>query len=487
MAPPPEPPSASPSASGAQPGNRAVLAVVGLGTLLSAMAGSTVNLALPSLGQEMGISIEQSRWVLQSFLLTVAALLLPMGRLSDLVGHRRVYLGGFALFGAGSLACGLSGSFGALVATRVLQGGGSAMMMATGPALLTLHTPRERRGRSLGILSSATYVGLTLGPPLGGLLVGRFGWQSIFLLNVPVALLVLAVGLRWLPGTAASPSGRPQEPFDRWGAGLMVMGLPLALVALNQGSRWGWTSMGTLATGLVGAGLLASFLVHQRRTPAPLLDLGLFRSRVFTTAATAALANYIAIFSFMLLMPFYLVEGLGFSTERTGLFLSVQPVVMALVASPAGGLSDRIGNRGLGVAGMVLLGLALLGMGGLGPGSSSAWIMGLLGLAGLGTGIFISPNSSALMGAAPPHRQGAAGSILGVARTLGMLLGVTLAAVVFHLAGGRTGVSWAEADFKAMNYAIFATAGAALVAAVVAAFGGERREGPLSSGAFPQT
>jgi len=386
-----------------------VLLVVGLGTLLGAMAGSMVNLALPSIGRDLNVSIESSRWVVQAFLIVTAVVLLPAGRLGDLIGHRRVYLIGFALFGVTSIACGLAGSFPVLVGARILQGLGAAMLIAVAPALLTTTFPPEKRGRALGVMSTATYIGLTISPPLTGLIISVLDWRWTFYLMAPVAALICALGLACLPrGTRAS-------------------------------------------------------------SPAPLFDLTLFRSPVFRWSVLAAMFNYVALFTAVLLMPFYLEEGRELSPAAVGLVLAAQPMVMALTASPSGWLSDRIGTRALTVVGMILTAGGLGGMASLSP-TSSPWVAaGWLALMGLGTGIFISPNSSALMGAAPRERQGIAGSVMAEARTMGMLLGVVLSTGVFQAAGGSTGEAWEAADFGALRLALLAGVAAAVISALAAA------------------
>jgi MFS family permease len=254
----------------------------------------------------------------------------------------------------------------------------------------------------------------------------------------------------------------------------MVVGLPCLLLALSEGHRWGLTSSWTGVTLALGiAGLTASALI-QRRSPVPLFDFGLFRSRIFTGAVVSAVANYVALFVMIILTPFYLEEGLGFTPGQVGMLLSVQPLVMALVASPSGWLSDRIGSRGLATGGMLVLAAGLFGLAGTGQGSPT-WTVALwLGVMGLGTGVFISPNSSALMGSAPRNQQGAAGSMLGEARIVGMLLGVALATVLFSSAGGRTGASWIAGDFQALALSLRVAAGVALAGALAAALRGGR-------------
>lgn len=447
-----------------------VLTVVGTGTMLSAMAGSMVNLALPDLGRDLSISIEDSRWVVQSFLLAVGALLLPAGRLGDLLGHRRVYLVGYTFFGAASLACGLAEGFASLIVFRILQGVGGAMALATSPALLTLSFPGKQRGRALGMQATATYVGLTVGPVLGGLIVSALDWRWTFYLYVPATLLILFLGFRFLPRTRVDR--RPR--FDLAGALALLVGLPSFLVILSECQRWGTGFYLTWLVAALGAVGLSTFILLQRKSASPLLDLNLFRSRMFTGASISAVANYIALFSVIILMPFYLEEGRGKSPAVTGMFLSVQPLVMALVASPSGWLSDRLGSRGLATVGMLIMAAGLFGLSGLGRESGEVRVILYLATVGLGTGIFISPNSSALMGAAPRHQQGAAGAVMAEARVLGMFIGVAMATAIFHAAGGHTGTRWRPEDFDAMHLAFLAGSAAALLGALAASLRGKK-------------
>jgi EmrB/QacA subfamily drug resistance transporter len=464
--------SSTPDAIGSKTGRRWLVAlVVGVGTLLSAMAASTVTLALPELGRELGISIDTAGWVMEAFLVAVTVLLLPAGRGSDVLGHGKVYLAGFVVFGLASLACGLAASFGWLIAFRVVQGVGGALIMATAPALLTTSFPATERGKALGIVSTATYTGLTIGPPLGGVMVSTLGWRWVFFLNVPTAALILGMGAAFLPrGTK-----RKAPPPDVAGTVSLAVGLPLLLVAIIEGPTWGWLAPGTLALGLGGAAVLAAFVAIEARARSPLLAPSLFASPAFSGAALSAMANYVSLFVPIMLMPYYLREGLGLRPIEVGLLLTAQPLVMAIVASPAGWLSDRIGTTGLATAGMALLAAGLVGLATIGAESHVATVGAWLGLMGLGTGIFISPNSSALMGAAPPDRQGVAGGVLAVARNLGMMAGVATAMTVFTVAGGTTGREWTAGEFSALRWALHVGAAVAVLGAAAAALRGATR------------
>jgi len=241
-----------------------VLVVVSIGTFLSAMAGSMVNLALPSLGRDLAVSLTASRWVVQVFLLVMGALLLLAGKLGDLVGHRRIYLAGFVLFGSASLLCGLVGSFGWLIVARALQGVGGAMVLATSPALLTLSFPASQRGRALGMQATATYLGLALGPALGGLIVSALGWRWTFFVYVPASVVVFVVGAMFLPARAARRGGRIEVPS----ALLLVLGLPLLLLSLSWGRTVGSTGGQAWIVAACGVALLAAFIVRELRVRA---------------------------------------------------------------------------------------------------------------------------------------------------------------------------------------------------------------------------
>jgi EmrB/QacA subfamily drug resistance transporter len=407
---------------------RRIFLTIGIGTFMSALDGSVVNTVLPLLRRELHTSVAGIEWVTTVYLLVVSALLLGVGRLGDLKGHKRIYLGGLSLFVVGSALCGLAPGAGALIGLRAVQAIGAAMLFSSSPAILTLSFPAEQRGKVLGAQGTMTYLGLMTGPALGGWLAKAFGWRWIFYINVPVGLAALALGALSIHSDSGETTS---ERFDLAGAALFTSGLVALLVALNQGHAWGWLSAPVLLLGLAALIALASFIVLERRRDAPMLDLSLFRSRIFSAATVSALLNYVCVYSILFLLPFLLIQGRGLDTQQAGLVLTAQPLVMAIVAPMSGALSDRIGSRLLSTGGMVLLalGLGLLAL--LSAHGSLLAIAGALGVVGLGVGIFVSPNNSALMGAAPRHRQGIAAGVLATARNVGMVLGVGMAGAVF--------------------------------------------------------
>lgn len=448
-----------------RPGSWWILVAVGAGTFMSALDASVVNVALPAMRTSLGADVAAIQWVVTVYLLTVSGTLLGFGRLGDLKGHRRVYLWGFGFFVAGSLLCAVSRTVVLLSAFRGLQAFGAAMLFANSAAILTAGFPPERRGRVLGLQATLTYLGLTVGPPLGGWLADSFGWPSIFLINVPIGVIAILLSLRFIPADAPVTGS---ERFDFAGALAFLIGLTALMVALNQGHAWGWTSPATLGLAAGAIVALSGFLWIERHTEHPMLDLSLFRSRTFSATTTSALLNYVTAYTVVFITPFYLVLGRGLTSGRAGSVLAVQSVVMATVAPLSGTLSDRIGSRIPAVSGMVVLSGAMVWLASLGAEAPLAEVATALALVGLGTGIFISPNTSALMGAAPRTRLGIASGVLAEARNVGMVLGIGMAGAVLTTVLGGQEPGPHAAFFEGVRVSYLVAAGVALLAAVAA-------------------
>jgi EmrB/QacA subfamily drug resistance transporter len=443
-----------------------VLLAIGLGTFMSALDGSVVNIILPVVRQQFSASVAAVEWVVTIYLLVISALLLSVGRLGDLRGHRSVYAAGFLVFLFGSALCGLSPSVGFLVGARGMQAIGAAMLMANAPAILTKSFPAEMRGRALGLQATMTYLGLTVGPSVGGWLATALGWRWVFYINLPVGLAALLLALRFVPRDAGDGAA---QTFDLRGAVTFALGLVSLLLALNQGEAWGWSSPATVGLLAASVILLLAFLRIERKVPAPMLDLSLFRQRTFSAAAGSAMLNYACVYTMLFLLPFYLLQARALSTAQAGLLLTAQPLMMALVAPLSGSVSDRIGTRLPSVIGMGLLAAALWLLSGLTPETPAVIFVLKLGLAGLGIGIFVSPNNSALMGAAPSHRQGIAAGTLALARNVGMVIGVAFAGAVYTIVLGHGLAGETTAILEAIRIAYLSAAGIALAGMGVAA------------------
>jgi len=449
-----------------------ILLAIGIGTFMSALDGSVVNTILPVVTDYFQTDVATIEWVVTTYLLVVSGLLLSVGRLGDLRGNKATYMWGFVVFVVGSALCGSAPSPFFLIAARGLQAIGAAMLFANSPAILTKNFPASQRGQALGLQGAMTYLGLTTGPFLGGWLSDTFGWHSVFYINIPIGLLAIWLSLTVIPRD--TPSGQT-ERFDLGGAFTFMLGLIALLFALNRGHNLGWTS--PLILGLFSASLLilGLFTWIEMHVPAPMLDLSLFQRRVFSLSTISPVLNYICVYSVLFLTPFYLIQGRGLSASRAGLILTAQPIIMALTAPVSGRLSDRVGSRLPTTLGMIIMAVGLFLLSRLTL-DSPLWMV-LLGLAisGFGTGLFVAPNNSALMGDAPRNRQGIAAGILALARNVGMVLGIGLTGAIFTTYLSRGNPDDAATLVHAFNAGLLFASGISLLAAVTSFARGDDR------------
>lgn len=430
----------TPSTTEPLPQRWLILASVVAVLLMTPLDMSAVNVILSTLREQFASSVGAVAWVSLAYLVVIAGLLLPFGRLGDLWGFRRLFLIGVALFTAASALCGLSHTLpvllgaGALeriglpmlIGARVLQGVGACMMMALSPGIITAIFPPEERGRALGFQGMGIAFGLVLGPTLGGLLTHWLGWPWVFYINVPIGLAGGIWARRMLPPL----NPHRAHPVDWPGAGLIVLTLAALMLAVTQGKDWGWLSppvFGLLAVSALAAVLLVR---HERRTSHPMLDFALFRHPVFTGANAAALLNYLGQFTALFITPFVLRDGLGLDVRQTGLIMGAIPVAVLVLAPISGALSDRLGTRLLAVIGELIVAAGLATLAVVITHRQPLWIAGALALVGVGTGLFQSPNSSAIMGSLPRTHLGVGGSILAVMRNLGMACGIAVSSAV---------------------------------------------------------
>ena len=443
------------------------LAVIGSGTFMSALDTSIVNLALPVIRGATRASVSTVEWVVLAYLITVSSALLLFGRLADIHGRRRIYVTGQLVFVLGSLACGLSGHIGGLIAARIAQALGAAMIFALSPAILVSTFPGSERGRALGMQATMTYLGMSLGPGVGGVLLGHCGWASIFFVNVPVGLVMLAVAAKVLHPDRPEAA---RQVFDPAGAATLALALASLLFVLSKGGELGWGHPLIVGLAAVAAGAGAVFVAVERRASQPALDLRLFQNRLFTASVLSAYLCYWVAASVSFLMPFFLLSACGYSPPHAGLVMMSVPVAMMVVTGPSGWLSDKIGVRvpaTMGMAGMVA-GLVLLS--GLPLSAAAGWTAACLACVGLGAGLFTAPNNSAIMGEVPENRRGVAGAILSAARTVGFASGVALAGLVYTgclAAAGDAGS--AEAAAHAVHMGLRVTVAFALAGTVCSA------------------
>ena len=428
-------------------------------SFLTAFTGSSVNIALPAIGRHFAMDAVLLSWVQTAYLLAAAMFLVPFGRLADIHGRKKIYVWGITVFAVASWSCGMVASAPLLIGLRVLQGLGSAMIFGTGVAILTSVYPPGERGRALGITIASVYIGLSLGPVLGGFLTERWGWRSVFFANLPIALVVIGLVLWRLRGEWAEARG---EPFDPVGS--VIYGLTLISVMYGLSQLPGETGVGLIALG--GLGLLL-FLWWESRVSKPVLELNLFRhSRAFAFSNLAALINYAATAAVAFLMSLYLQYIQEMSAQQAGLVLIVQPLVQALLSPLAGRLSDRIEPQVVASMGMgsTTLGLFLFLF--LGRTTPKAFIYVSLVLLGLGFALFSSPNTNAVMSAVQKRHYGVASATVGTMRLLGQMLSMGTVTLIFALYIGRVQIT-------PESYPLFLKAmHTAFVVFTVACFGG---------------
>lgn len=405
---------------------RAVQVSMALSGFLTPFAGSSFNIALPSIAREYALSAVSMSWASLAYLLTSAMFLIPFGKVADMYGRKRVFLYGIAVFTVASGLLAVYPSSSTIIAFRALQGLGSAMIFGTGVAILvTVHEPHER-GRVLGLNIAAVYVGLSVGPTLGGFLTTSFGWRSIFLVNVAVGLLVIATTLTKIKGDWAEPG---DKTFDMVGSGVysaMLLVLMYGMSLLPDADAWIWIAGGLL--------LLGVFIYVEARAENPVLDVRLFASnKAFSYSNLAALINFSATFAMTLLLSMYLQYLKALNAQQAGMVMIASPVMQALVSPVAGRLSDRYAPYRLAAVGMTVTGVSIVPFIFLEAETSLIYIAGSLALLGVGLALFASPNTNAVMGSVDKSRYGVASSTVGTMRLTGQMLSTGIAMTLFAI------------------------------------------------------
>ncbi len=413
---------------------RTLLTIAALSTFLAGFSGSSVNIALPSIGRELAMDAILLGWVATSYILASASLLLPFGRLSDIHGRKRIFTYGIIIYITASFLFLFVPSGGMLIALRVLQGVGGAMIFSTVVAIITSVFPVGERGKALGITTGMTYLGLTLGPVLGGIITEHLGWRNIFLVTVPLGLIVIILITRKVRGDWAEARG---EQFDFKGS----LAYSLSLIGIIYGFALLPAALGIALIAAGVAGILA-FIRREAGTRYPLINTHLFRTnRVFALSNLALLLNYSAAFAVSFLMSLYLQYIKGLSPQQAGLFLVAMPAVQAIFSPVAGRLSDRIEPRilvSIGI-GLITTGLALFTT--LGENTGWGFIIGTLATIGLGFGFFTSPNTNAIMSSVRERFYGVASATLATMRQVGMMFSLGIAMMILSLYVGRVEIT----------------------------------------------
>ncbi|MGW8287380.1 MAG: MFS transporter [Desulfobulbales bacterium] len=413
-----------------QPQNWLIFIMVAIGIFMATLDGSIVNIALPTIMADFGVELATIQWVVMIYLLTVTSLLLSFGRLSDIKGRRIVYSTGLVIFSLGSLLCGMAPSPYWLIGARFFQGLGAAMNMACTPALVVDTFPESERGKAIGMMGSVVAAGLTTGPVLGGLLIHYFSWRFIFYINIPIGILTAAGVFFLLKGSKADIT-RP-ETFDWPGAALLAVLLGSFLLAITHAYDWGYLSTPTLSLLSICLFAAVTLLKIEVKVRHPILSRSLFAIRLFSLPIIAAVILFLCLFILVFLMPFYLVHPAGYPVNTAGTIMACIFVALFVVSPFSGALYDRIGSRLLTTLAFGLIAASLLSLAVIPAQMSTFSIIWRLSLAGIGTAVFLPPNSAAAFSAVAPHQRGVASAIVAAARTLGMVMGVAIAGAIFN-------------------------------------------------------
>jgi EmrB/QacA subfamily drug resistance transporter len=405
-----------------------IMLSVACGVFLSTLDGSIVNIALNTLVVEMDKPLAVVEWVVLAYMLTIATLMLSIGRLADMIGKKRIYLAGLAIFTIGSGLCSQAPNVYWLIGFRVVQAVGAAMVMALGTAIVTEAFPSRERGKAMGIMGLIVSIGIIAGPTIGGLLLQSLTWHWLFYVNLPVGVIGVIMVATFVPYY------RPQhkERFDFAGAGTLFACMALLLLSLSIVQLEGFSNPIVYILFALGALMLAWFIRIESRAEEPMIDLKMFTNRLFTINLVTGSLTFIAGAGTTLLMPFFLQNVLGYDPQKTGLLLIVAPMAIAVMAPLSGALSDRMGSRLITTIGLMVTAFGYILVTGISATTSSfEYILRYLPI-GIGLGIFQSPNNSAVMGSAPRERLGVASGLLSLTRVIGQMTGIAILGAIYN-------------------------------------------------------
>jgi EmrB/QacA subfamily drug resistance transporter len=399
------------------------LAAVAFGLFMIMLDNTVVNVALPSIGRDLHVSISSLEWVVTAYALTFAALLITGGKLGDLMGRRRIFVIGIAIFTLSSLACGLAPTAGFLIGARAVQGIGAALMNPASLSIITATFPPRERGQAIGIWAGVSAMALAIGPLVGGLIVDNLNWNWIFFINVPVGVAGIIVSQLVIK---ESRDTSHEQSLDLPGLVTSSAGLFALTYALIEGNRHGWTSPEIVGLFSAAALLLVGFVVLERYQRLPMLDLSLFRNGSFTGSNIVAMLVSLGMFGVFFFVSLYIQNILGWSATKAGASFLPMTLLIILVAPIAGKLSDRVGSRWLMGAGMTLVSISLLLYQRVGLHSTFWTLLPAMLLGGVGMAMTMSPMTAAAMSSVPVDKAGVGSGVLNSFRQLGGSLGIAL-------------------------------------------------------------
>ncbi len=447
------------------------LVSLSLSMLLSSLGTSIANVGLPTLAQAFNASFQQVQWVVLAYLLAITTLIVSVGRLGDVIGRRRLMLVGISLFTVASALCGIAPTLWLLIAARVMQGLGAAIMMALTIAMVGEAVPKEKTGSAMGLLGTMSAMGTALGPTLGGFLISAFNWRTIFLVNVPLGILAFVLAYRCLPLDRQSPKvNKPR--FDTMGSVLLALTLAAYALAMTLGrGNFGVLNIALLLAAVVGVGL---FVYVETRAISPLIQLTMFRNPVLSAGFVMSALVTTVVMATLVVGPFYLSGALGLNAAGVGLVMSAGPIIAALTGAPAGRLVDRFGAHSMGIVGLIAMALGAIILPLLPTSLGMAGYICPLSAITAGYALFQAANNTAVMTDIRPDQRGVISGLLGLSRNLGLITGASAMGAVFALGSAVTDLTTARSDAVVSGMRMTFVVAAVLVILALAVATGSR-------------
>jgi len=450
---------------------RWALASLSLSMLLSSLGTSIANVGLPTLAQVFNASFQDVQWIVLAYLLAITTLIVSVGRLGDLTGRRRLLLTGIGVFTLASALCGLAPTLWMLIGARALQGIGAAIMMALTMAFVGETVPKAKTGSAMGLLGTMSAIGTAMGPSLGGLLIGGFGWQAIFFITVPLGLLTLVLAHRYLPADRQKPK-TDRAGFDPLGT--LLLALTLAAYALAMTLGRGSFGPFNIALLLAAGGGACLFVFTEARVASPLIRLAMFRDPVLSGSLAMSLLVATVMMATLVVGPFYLAHGLGLDAVLVGLVLSVGPFVAALAGVPAGRIADRFGAQRMTLAGLIAMATGCLTLSVLPETLGIGGYLLPMVVITLGYALFQTANNTAVMADVEPDQRGVISGMLNLSRNLGLITGASVLGAVFALASASVDMATARPEAVASGLRITFAVALVLIAVALAIALGSR-------------
>jgi EmrB/QacA subfamily drug resistance transporter len=450
---------------------RWALASLSLSMLLSSLGTSIANVGLPTLAQVFNASFQNVQWIVLAYLLAITTLIVSVGRLGDITGRRRLLLAGIGVFTLASVLCGLAPTLWMLIGARALQGVGAAIMMALTMAFVGETVTKAKTGSAMGLLGTMSAIGTAMGPSLGGLLIGGFGWQAIFFITVPLGLLTLVLAHRYLPADRQKPK-TDRAGFDPLGT--LLLALTLAAYALAMTLGRGSFGPINIALLLAAGGGACLFVFAEARVTSPLIRLAMFRDPVLSGSLAMSLLVATVMMATLVVGPFYLAHGLGLDAVLVGLVLSVGPFVAALTGVPAGRIADRFGAQRMTLAGLAAMATGCLTLSVLPETFGIGGYLLPMVVITLGYALFQTANNTAVMADVQPDQRGVISGMLNLSRNLGLITGASVLGAVFALASASADMATARPEAVASGLRITFAVALVLIAVALAIALGSR-------------